>query len=309
MNQLWEYAKEVYTCFVNLETAYDCVPRDKLWVVLEHDVRGQLLAAIKSFYKQSEVCVRVNGMKTKPFNVSVGLRQGCVLSPFLCITYMDKIDKNSSSSSGVTFGKCNLRRLLFADDFALLTSNKSNFQYALDRFPDTCLNAGMKISTAKTEITCLSMHSVQCSFQINEITLNHTEKFKYLGVTFLSVGRQDNELDTRIGKVSAVMRQFSRSVLLKRELCTKANLSVFRSVFVPILTYGHDCWEMTKRVRSQVQAAEMSFLRKVRGLSLLDKVKSSDICQSLNIELLLLCIEQSQVLWYSHGWIKLMWGL
>ena len=59
---------------VDLEKAYDCIPRDKLWaVLLEYDVRGQLLAAIKPLYKQSEVCVHVNGMKTKPFNVSVGL--------------------------------------------------------------------------------------------------------------------------------------------------------------------------------------------------------------------------------------------
>ena len=84
----WEYAKEVYTCFVDLKKAYDRVPRDKLAVLLEYDVRGQLLAAMKLLCKQSEVCLRVNGMKTKPFNVSVGLRQGCVLSPLLFIIYI-----------------------------------------------------------------------------------------------------------------------------------------------------------------------------------------------------------------------------
>ena len=130
-------------------------------------MRGRLLAAIKSLYNQSEACVRVNGMKTKPFSISVELRQGCVLSPFLFIIYMNKVNKDSSSSSGVRFGKCNVRRLLFANDLALLISNKSNLQYALDRFSDACLNAGMKISTAKTEIMCLSRHSVLCSFQTN----------------------------------------------------------------------------------------------------------------------------------------------
>ena len=35
-----------------------------------------------------------------------------------------------------------------------------------------------------------------------------------------------------------------------------------------------------------------------RGLSLLDKVKTTDICQSLNIEPLR--IEQSQLHWYGH---------
>ena len=52
------------SCFVDLEKAYDHVSRDKLWaVMLEYDVRDQLLAAIKSLYKQSKVCVRVNSIK------------------------------------------------------------------------------------------------------------------------------------------------------------------------------------------------------------------------------------------------------
>ena len=55
---------------------------------------------------------------------------------------------------------------------------------------------------------------------------------------------------------------------------------------------------MTERVRFRVQAAEMDFLLKVRSLSLLDKVKSTDIRQSLNIVPLLLRIEQSQLHWY-----------
>ena len=67
---------------------------------------------------------------------------------------MDKIDQNSSYSCGVTFGECNVRRLLFADDLGLLSSNKSDLQYSLDRFSDACLDAGIKISAAKTKIMC-----------------------------------------------------------------------------------------------------------------------------------------------------------
>ena len=76
----WEYAKEVYTFFVDLEKAYDCAPRDKLWaVMLEYDVRGQPLAAIKSLYKQAEVCVYVNRMKIKPLVSMLGNNRAFLL--------------------------------------------------------------------------------------------------------------------------------------------------------------------------------------------------------------------------------------
>ena len=120
-------------------------------------------------------------------------------------------------------GECNIWRLMFADELALLRSNKNDLQYALDRFSDACLDVRMKISTAKTEIMCLSWHLVQCSFQTNGVTLQQTEKFKYLEITFSSDGKQHNKLDTRIGKASTLMRQLYQSVVLKRELCTKAN--------------------------------------------------------------------------------------
>ena len=96
------------------------------------------------------------------------------------------------------------------------------------------------------------------------------------------------------------MRQLHRPVVLKRELCTKAKLSIFRLVYVPILTYGHECWIMNEKVRSRVQAAEVGFLRRIGGLTLLDKIKSADIRESLNIKALLLRLERSQLRRYGH---------
>ena len=84
------------------------------------------------------------------------------------------IHKNNSSSGGVTFGECNVWRLVFADSLALIKLNKGDLQYAFDRSSDACLDAGMKISTTKTEIMCLLRHPVKCSFQTNGITLHKT---------------------------------------------------------------------------------------------------------------------------------------
>ena len=55
------------------------------------------------------------------------------------------------------------------------------------------------------------------------------------------------------------MRALHFSVMMKRELLKKAKLSIFKTVFVAILTYGHESLVMTKRMRLVVQASKMSF--------------------------------------------------
>jgi len=57
---------------------------------------------------------------------------------------------------------------------------------------------------------------------------------------------------------------------------------------------------MTKRIRSQVQASEMRFLRRIEGVTLFNKMRSSEIRKSLNIKPLLLRIERSQLRWFGH---------
>jgi len=59
--------------------------------------------------------------------------------------------------------------------------------------------------------------------------------------------------------------------------------SIIKPVFVPTLTYGHESWVITERILSQVQAAEMRFLRKVHGVTLI-----------------LLRIKRSQLDWFGH---------
>ena len=266
----------------------------------EYGVNGQLLRAIKSFYCRPEVCVGVNGKQSKLFHVGVGLWQGCVLSPLLFIVYMNWIDKCSQADECAVIGNCKLTCLLFADDLVLLSSTECGLQRALNSFADACNTAGMKISTAKTEVLYLSRNSDLRVLQVNRATLKQVEKFKYLGIAFTSDGRQDEELDTRIGKASAIMRALHYSVVMKRELSKKAKLSIFKAVFVPILTYGHESWVMTERMRSQLQASEMSFLRKIEGVTLFNKVRSSEIRKSVNDEPLLLRIERSQLRWFGH---------
>ena len=297
----WEFAQPVHMCFVDLEKAFDRVPRDILWRVLrEYGVGGSLLRAVRSLYDRSKSLVRIAGSKSDLFPVHVGLRQGCPLSPVLFIIFMDRISRRSQGPESVRFGDHTISSLLFADDVVVLASSDQDLQCALGRFAAECESAGMRISTSKSEAMVLSRKRVDCPLQVGGEFLPQVEEFRYLGVLFTSEGRMEREIDRRIGAASAVMRSLYRSVVVKKELSCKAKLSIYRSIYVPTLTYGHELWVMTERTRSRIQAAEMSFLRRVAGRSLRDRVRSSVTREELRVEPLLLHIERSQLRWLGH---------
>ncbi|TWW59948.1 hypothetical protein D4764_05G0000380 [Takifugu flavidus] len=127
----------------------------------------------------------------------------------------------------------------------------------------------MKISTSKSEAMVPNWKKVECLLRVKEEILPQVEEFKYLGVLFTSEGRMEREVDRR----------------------TRSGEEIYRSIFVPTLTYGHDLWVMTERTRSRVQAAEMSFLQRGR---------SSAIREELGVEPLLLRVERSQMRWLGH---------
>ena len=110
----------------------------------------------------------------------------------------------------------------------------------------------------------------------------------------------EREIDRRIGAATTVMQSLYQSVVVKRELSRKARLSIYRSVYLPTLTYSHELWVMTERIRSRIQAAEISFLHRVGGRSLRDRVRSSVTREELGVEPLLLHIKRSQLKWLGY---------
>ncbi|KAK3525229.1 hypothetical protein QTP86_024952 [Hemibagrus guttatus] len=220
----WEFAQPVHMYFVDLEKAFDRVPRGILWEVLwEYGVRGPLLRAVRSLYNRSRSLVRIASCKSDLFPVHVGLRQGCPLSPVLFIVFMDRISRRSQGLEGVRFGDHRISSLIFADDVVLLAPSSLDLQHALGHFAAECEAAGMRVSTSKSKAMVLDRKKMACTLQVGGKVLPQVEEFKYLGVLFTSEERMDREIDRRIGAAAAVMRSMYRSVVVKKELSQKAS--------------------------------------------------------------------------------------
>ncbi len=91
-----------------------------------YGVGGQLIEGIRSFYENVSASVRVNGELSESFKVEVGVRQGCVMSPWLfniyvdgCITEMNVGVQDLDARLNVRGVKQPLVAGLYADDSAV----------------------------------------------------------------------------------------------------------------------------------------------------------------------------------------------
>ena len=75
----------LYTCFIDLQKAYDTVDRELLWEVLTRfGVPAKMLAVIRQFHEGLRARVRTDdGEHSEWIDVTQGLRQGYVLSALL----------------------------------------------------------------------------------------------------------------------------------------------------------------------------------------------------------------------------------
>ena len=83
------------------------------------------------------------------------------------------------------------------------------------------------------------------------------EEFRYLGVLFMSDRKRDCEIGRRLGQAAVAVRSLYWTVVVKRELSHKAKLSIYRLIYIPTLTYSHELWVMTERMRSSIHAMEL----------------------------------------------------
>ena len=83
---------QLYALFKDLNNAFDTVNREALWLILRRfDCPVKLVNIIKSLHTRNEARVILGNEPTNGLTLLNGVRQGCVLAPFLFNLYMSVI--------------------------------------------------------------------------------------------------------------------------------------------------------------------------------------------------------------------------
>ena len=76
--------------------AFDCVDHNKLWKILkEMGIPDHLTCLLRNLYADQEATVKTGHGTTDWFQIGKGVRQGCILSPYLFNLYAEYIMRNT----------------------------------------------------------------------------------------------------------------------------------------------------------------------------------------------------------------------
>lgn len=129
----------IYMAFMDLSSAFDCVNRTRLWESMRAmGVDDNLIKFLKDIHCNTTANVRYaqDLRVSRVFNINRGVRQGCILAPFLFNLYINNLEEDLIKT-GADFpyvGRRGLPVLLYADDAVLISRTSKGLQILLESF-------------------------------------------------------------------------------------------------------------------------------------------------------------------------------
>ena len=116
-------------------------------------------------------------MEQHNFKIGKGVRQGCILSPFLFNLYSEYIMKNAGldeAQAGIKIARRNINNLQHADDTTLMAESEEELKSLLMRVKEESEKAGLKLNIQKTKILASSPITL---WQIVGVTVETVRNF------------------------------------------------------------------------------------------------------------------------------------
>ena len=183
-----------YVFYIDFSKAFDRVSHILLFHrLLNIGIHGDIYKLLRSLYSKIMACIQTDQGLTNFFQCQVGTMQGCMLSPFLFVMFLNQYIHlcQELNCQGIYVNEDfpNVSLLMYADDMIHCSDTVGRLQHQINSLSKFCSLSGMKLNLAKSKIMIfrnggILKHNENWYFQ--EQKIETTSYYKYLGLIFSS---------------------------------------------------------------------------------------------------------------------------
>ena len=144
-------------------------------------IPDQLTCLLRNLYAGQEATVRTGHGTTDWFQIGKGVRQGCILSPWLFNLYAEYITRISGldeARAGIKIAGRNINNLRYTDDTTLMAESEEELKSLLMKVKEESEKVVLKLNIQKTKVMAAGPIT---SWQIDGETVETVAAFVFLG--------------------------------------------------------------------------------------------------------------------------------
>ena len=260
---------------------------------------------LKSLYHQQKAVIQLDKSTTEPFQVSKGVRQGCILSPHLFSNYTEDImrkveqDDRRNQYHEVKINGKKIRDLRYADDTALLSTTAEGLKNLVQATKEHSEEKNLMLNIKKTKILDSTKCQTKTKLDIGNEIVENVNHFDYLGATFYGDGSSSREIRKRLAIAKQKLVKMSK---MWRGLNLKTNIRLLKACIFPIALYGCEAWTLQQHDIKKIEAFEMFCYRKLLGIKWHQKIPNTEVRKRVENEnnTLINQIKKQKLSYFGH---------
>ena len=288
--------------FIDYEQAFDSVDRTALTKVLSlYGIPEKYIKVICAMYENNTAAVKVGNEVSNWFCIKSGVKQGCVLSPFIWIILMDFVLRSTGKAigdHGIKWGGRTLLDLDYADDLSILDESVSKMNEFLEVLRVQGAKIGLKINVKKTKSLRLGISEDEQVTLGNE-KIDQVGSFSYLGSIISKDGGSSEDVKSRIAKAQGVFSQLKK-VWKNRKISLQTKIRILEATVMTVVKYGSEAWTLQKADENLLDVFQRNCLRIVLGTRLTDRISNSRLYEKCGSIPLSRAIMKERLRWLGH---------
>ncbi len=274
----------LFVCSLDAEKCFDSIWYEGLFFKLWNKIPTHHWFLLYNWYKKLNAVVRWNGLYSARIDVQRGTRQGSKLSPALFkIFFNDMLEMVTNAKRGIAISDAHFNSFAFADDVTLFSTKVTGLQSLIDICVKYSIDWRFNFNTLKSQCMIMGEHRFleEPKWYMYGKTLNITDRFSILGVTFNHSCNASDHVEERIRKCRGAFYCHSENGLCYPGLSTNTKVYLWKTICSPILTYGCDTLKIGSTDMNRLEVLQGNLLKQVLGLS--KKSRSSHLLMALGV--------------------------